>query len=110
MNRIAKRSWFTVVLSGMLIVGLLGILVRYTLHAEQWAAFSRSPYIYHTGGREVGYYSTPYSSPLQRRTYPRCDPHRLRLGHPRRRRETQGRKGAKREVCEDGSTKGESES
>ena len=54
MNRIAKRSWFTVVLSGMLIVGLLGILVRYTLHAEQWAAFSRSPYIYHTGGTPGG--------------------------------------------------------
>ena len=54
MNRIAKRSWFTGVLSGMLIVGLLGILVRYTIYAEQWAAFSRSPYIYHTGGTPGG--------------------------------------------------------
>ena len=38
----------------MLIVGLLGILVRYTIYAEQWAAFSRSPYIYHTGGTPGG--------------------------------------------------------
>ncbi len=56
MNKLAKRAWFTMVLVGVLIVGLVAVSVRYVIDADQWAGFLNSPYVYHQKGfrnREV---------------------------------------------------------
>ena len=46
MNKIAKRAWFTMVLAGVLAVGMLGVIARYFTQADTWVAFLSSPYIY----------------------------------------------------------------
>lgn len=46
MNKIAKRAWFTMVLAGILIVGMLGVIARYFTQADEWVSFLSSPYIY----------------------------------------------------------------
>lgn len=46
MNKIAKRAWFTMVLAGVLIVGMIGVIARYFTQADTWIAFLSSPYIY----------------------------------------------------------------
>lgn len=54
MNRLARRAWFTMVLAGTLILGLLTIMVRYITESSDWVTFQNSPHVYNNGVMDCG--------------------------------------------------------
>lgn len=49
MNRIASRSWITVLLALLLVAGIVFFVCEYFAQASEWALFSGSPHVYTNG-------------------------------------------------------------
>ena len=54
MKDLAKRTYFALVLAGVLLFGAVAFAVRYFLFSDQWVTFSGSPHIYHAGVLDTG--------------------------------------------------------
>lgn len=55
MNKLARRAWFTMLLTLILVIGLGVILYRYVTQASQWATYQNSPHLYTNGVMNSGY-------------------------------------------------------
>lgn len=54
MNRISKRSWFSLALAIILGVGIIVFGIQYFAKASKWATFSGSPHVYSGGNLNSG--------------------------------------------------------
>ena len=50
MKQVKRRTWFCLLFTLLLTLGLGLFLVRYTTHGERWAAFSANRHIYDNRG------------------------------------------------------------
>ena len=49
MNDIAKRSFFALILTGVLLFGAVAFLARYFLFSDRWVSFQGNPHVYSEG-------------------------------------------------------------
>lgn len=54
MNDISKRTYFALVLAGILLFGLAAFAVRYFLFSDRWVTFAGSPHVYSAGVLNTG--------------------------------------------------------
>ena len=54
MNRIASRSKFSLILAGLLVLGLVLFAGQYGFQAKDWVVFQGNPHVYSGGNMNCG--------------------------------------------------------
>ena len=54
MRNVAKRSFASLILAGILLLGLLGFIILYFVRGAEWAVFPGSPHVYTGGNLDSG--------------------------------------------------------